>query len=162
MHRITPKQNVHSTIENILRLWHRRLALTRQTKSSWHRDRLREELKERRHAGSYWKRLSETSDVLFSISRARHDGHPIRALPPVLSPCYFPAYGYMLAKFSSRWMFYRTAAALCKAPHVGRVCEVVNPSKDEKLVVVACRHQIDPVLFKRVAGRLRRVWPLLP
>lgn len=162
MYWTTQKQNVHSTAEKILRIWHSRLALTRQTLSSWHRDRLREELKERRHADTRLKKLSETSDVLFSMSRARYDGHPIRTLPSVLNHRYCAAYGYMLAKYSSRWMFYRTAAALCKAPHVGHVCEVVNPSKDEKLVEVASRHQIDPVVFKRVACRLRWVWPLLP
>ena len=48
------------------------------------------------------------------------------------------------------------------APRYDLVREVVNPSKDYKLDEVASRHQIDPVQFKQVGGRLRRVWPLLP
>jgi hypothetical protein len=51
---------------------------------------------------------------------------------------------------------------LCRAPRYDLVCGVVNPSKDHKLDEVASRHQVDPVEFKRVGRRLRRVWPLLP
>lgn len=40
--------------------------------------------------------------------------------------------------------------------------EVVNPAKYSKLEEVASRHQIDPVVFKRIGGKLRRLWPLLP
>ena len=43
-----------------------------------------------------------------------------------------------------------------------RMCEVINPAKDAKLDAVAARHQICPIRFRRVGGRLRRVWPLLP
>jgi hypothetical protein len=68
----------------------------------------------------------------------------------------------MLAKYTLRWKFYRTAAILCSAPHYDLVREVVNPSKDHKLDEVASRHQIDPVEFERVGRQLRRVWPLLP
>ena len=40
--------------------------------------------------------------------------------------------------------------------------EVVNPRKERKLDVVAGRHGIDKEEFRRVAGRLRWVWLLLP
>lgn len=68
----------------------------------------------------------------------------------------------MLAKYTLRWQFYRVAALLCHAPYYASVREVVNPSKDRKLEEVASRHQIDPVTFKPVGGKLRRFWPLLP
>lgn len=68
----------------------------------------------------------------------------------------------MLAKFTSRWKFYQTAAYLCNAPRYDLVREVVNPRKDGKLEEVASRHQIDPVRFRRIGRRLRRVWPLFP
>lgn len=46
------------------------LNLQRQSHVAWHRDRLREELCEHRLAEKGWEKLSETSDVLFSITRA--------------------------------------------------------------------------------------------
>jgi hypothetical protein len=65
----------------LLRRWHRMLGLSRQSPRSWYRDRLREELVERRAANTPLQKLSKTSDVFFSISRARCDGFPIRELP---------------------------------------------------------------------------------
>jgi hypothetical protein len=61
----------------------------------------------------------------------------------------------MLAKYTLRWKFYRTAAFLCNAPHYDLVREVVNPSKDHRLEEVASRHQNDPVEFKRVGRQLQ-------
>ena len=113
-------------------------------------------------AKTCWQKLSEASDVLFTSSRAQYDGFPVRKLPPFVTSRHILVYAYMLAKFTSRWKFYRTAAILCNAPHYDLVREVVNPSKDQKLEEVASRHQIDPVEFKRVGRQLRRVWPLLP
>jgi hypothetical protein len=128
----------------------------------WYRARLREELHELRNAKTPLLKLSETSDVVFSIVRAQYDGFPIRKLPFVTSPPHVILYAYMVAKFTSRWTFYRTLAMLCRAPRYDLVREVVNPIKDHKLDEVASRHQIDPAEFKRVGRRLRRVWPLLP
>jgi hypothetical protein len=138
------------------------LGLSKQSPPSWYRERLLEELRERQAATTRWQKLSETSDVFFSISRALHDGFPVCKLPPFLSLRNAPAYFYMLAKYTLRWKFYRMAARLCRAPHYGLVCEVINPDKDHKLEEVASRHHIDPVAFKNVGGRLRRFWPLLP
>ncbi len=83
-------------------------------------------------------------------------------MPPFIASRHVLVYAHMLAKFTLRWQFYRTAAILCKAPRYDLVREVVNPSKDHKLDAVASRHQIDPVKFKRVCRQMRRVWPLLP
>jgi hypothetical protein len=138
------------------------LGLARQSPPSWYRDRLREELQERRTARTRWQMLSETSDVFFSISRAMHDGFPVRKLPPMSTSRHAAVYVYMVAKYTLRWKFYRVAALLCHAPRRDLVCEVVNPNKDHKLKEVASRHQIDPAAFKRVGSKLRRFWPLLP
>lgn len=149
------------TVDMFLRRWHRMLGLSRQSPPSWYQDRLREELQERRTAVTPLLKLSETSDVFFSISRAQYDGFPVRDLPPFVAS-HVLVYVYMLAKYTLRWTFYRTVAILCRVPHYHLVREVVNPSKDHKLIDVACRYQIDPVEFVRVGRRLRRVWPLLP
>ena len=150
------------TVDALLKRWHGMLGLSRQSPPSWYRDRLREELQERRIAKTHWQKLSEASDVFFSSSRAQYDGFPVRKLPPFVTSRHVLVYAYMLAKFTSRWKFYRTVAIICNAPHYDLVREVVNPRKDQKLEEVASRHQIDPVEFKRIGRQLRQVWPLIP
>jgi hypothetical protein len=164
-HHVTINQQTEMPpkFDAFLRRWHRMLGLAHYSPPSWYRDRLREELYERRTAKTPLLKLSETSDVFFSIIRAHYDGFPVRKLPPfVASPRYVILYGYMLAKFTLRWAFFRTAAMLCRAPNHDMVREVVNPGKDHKLDVIALRYQLDPDEFKRVCRRLRRLWPLLP
>jgi hypothetical protein len=68
----------------------------------------------------------------------------------------------MLAKFTSRWFFFKVAALICKKKRWSSINEVVNPSKDEKVAAVASRHHVDPEIFQRVSRGLRLVWPLLP
>ncbi|KAL9124883.1 MAG: hypothetical protein Q9217_005841 [Psora testacea] len=140
----------------LLKRWYGLLGLSRQSPPSWYRDRLREELLERRIAKTSWQKLSEAADVFFSSSRAQYDGFPVRQLPPFVASRHLLVYAYMLAKFTLRWKFYRTAAIICNAPHYDLVREVVNPSKDRKLEEVALRHQIDPVEFKKVGRQLRQ------
>lgn len=112
------------------------LSLQRQSHAAWHRDRLPEELCERRLAEKSWEKLSETLDVLFSITRAQYDGFPTRN-PSCLSGFRSsPIYMYMLAKYTSRWSFYKVAALLCNARHWNLVNEVVNPRKYCKLTEV--------------------------
>jgi len=150
------------TYDAILKRWHRTLGLSRHSPSSWYRDRLREELQKYRTANAPWQKLSETSNVFFSINRVQYDVFPVRKLPPFVASRHVPVYAYMLAKYTLCWKFYRTIVMLCNVPHYDLVREVVNPSKDHKLDEAASRHQIDPVEFKRVDRQLRRVWPLLP
>ncbi|KAI1812468.1 hypothetical protein GGS20DRAFT_557849 [Poronia punctata] len=146
----------------LLHTWHKTLNLKRQSPQSWHLARLRDEMAEYAEAKGLFAKLSERSDVLFAISRAEYDGYPVGKLPRVLSARYGPAYGYMLAKYTSRCAFYRALARLCGHPRPGDVREVVNPGKDDKLGDVARRHGIDGERFRRVGGWLRRVWPLFP
>ncbi|KAF8878148.1 hypothetical protein CPB85DRAFT_189020 [Mucidula mucida] len=147
-------------LDSFLRRWHRMLGLRIQSPPSWYKDRVREELRERRTATTRIHTLSETSDVFFSILRARYDGFPVRTLPPFVAYRHTMVYAYMLGKYTLRWGFYRVVAVLCRAPSV--VCEVVNPGKDDNLRQVALRHQIDPEVFKRMGRRVRMIWPLLP
>jgi hypothetical protein len=111
-----PGTIMHSTSGPFLRRWRRMLGLSRQS-PSWYRDRLREELRERRTANTPWQKLSETSDVFFSISRAQYDGFPVRTLPSFVASRHALIYVYMLAKYTLHWKFYRAAAILCSAPH---------------------------------------------
>ncbi|TWU78381.1 hypothetical protein ED733_008728 [Metarhizium rileyi] len=140
--------------------WHRLLGLSIK-ESSWYKARLREELAERRAAQTTLQKLSETADVFYTFGRARHDGYPLRRAPP-FRPSHLPAYAYMVSKYTSRWMFYQTAALLCGSTRSRLVREVVNPARDFKLREVASRHQFEPDQFERVCRGLRRVWPLLP
>ncbi|KIK59251.1 hypothetical protein GYMLUDRAFT_97755 [Collybiopsis luxurians FD-317 M1] len=149
-------------LNTLLRRWFKILSLQRQSPPSWYKDRLREEFRERRAAKTPLQKLSETSDILFTIIRSHYDGFPVRSIPTFVFSRHILVYAYMLGKFTLRWGFYRTTAFLCRAPHYATVNEVVNPSKDDKLAVVALRHQIDPEKFKRVGRRLRWIWPLLP
>ncbi|KAI0163866.1 hypothetical protein GGR57DRAFT_268489 [Xylariaceae sp. FL1272] len=141
--------------------WHGLLGLPPQSPASWHRDRVREELREYRAARTRLEKLSEAADVVFSLSRAEYDGFLIRRLPRSASR-HLLLHGYMMAKFTSRWLFYRTLAFFCGAACYATMREVVNPAKDQKLEQVALRHRIEPDKFIRIGRRLRQVWPLLP
>lgn len=124
------------------------LGLPRQSPPSWYRDGLREELRERQTATTHWQRLSETSDVLFSISRASFDGFPICRLPSITGHSHVLVYVYMLAKYTSRWTFYKVTAMLFRALQYKLMREVVNPTRDHKLDEVASCHRIDQEQFK--------------
>ncbi|KAK6836623.1 hypothetical protein PG987_007118 [Apiospora arundinis] len=104
---------------------------------------------------------------MFAINRARYDGFPVRQ--DLLAPNatfegrrYYGVCAYMLVKYTSRWMFYRTAAAMSGMSDYKTVREVVNPAKDAKIEEVASRHKVDKVKFCGAAHKLRRVWPLFP
>ncbi len=121
-------------------------------------------------AKTFVERVSEASDVYFTIHRARHDGFPLRVEFPWCVPqipgrqpgfgiiCFI--YIYMLAKFTSRWAFYLAAARLSGVENWRTVREVVNPTKDSKLIQVAQRIGVEEERFVRVSKWLRIVWPL--
>lgn len=144
-----------------LHYWHSMLDLPRPASRSWYSDRYNEELIELAEATSTLDKISEESDVFFAAIRAKHDGFPIAELPDFQAR-HALIYGYMLCKYTSRWAFYWTLARLCGAPADSKVREVVNPTKDSKLELVARRHNIDPDQFKAMGRRLRQVWLLFP
>ncbi|KAM3528252.1 hypothetical protein NHJ13051_002515 [Beauveria bassiana] len=152
-------------LRHILMRWHSFLGLARQ-RPSWYRDRLREELQERREAVTLLQKLSETADVFYILSRATHDGYPLQQSVPPFRPMrhHMLIYAYMILKYTSRWLFYRVAAAMaCRSASASsEVREVINPAKNKKIGEVAARHGLDAVEFERVCCRLRRFWPLFP
>jgi len=159
--RILIRQQVSSDfLRKILARWHACLNLSQHPRQ-WYRDRLREELHERRTARSAWQELSETADVFYIISRAQWDGYPLRQLPR-FKTSHIVVYGYLFTKYSLRWQFYRVAARRCNCPAPDAVREVVNPSKTRKIREVAERHGIHPAKFVQVCRDLRSKWPLLP
>ncbi|KAH8738303.1 hypothetical protein BGZ61DRAFT_502206 [Ilyonectria robusta] len=133
---------MHSAVQRALLRWHGFLRLPRHPQS-WYKDRLREEICERRLATTPFQKLNETADVFYIISRVQYDSHALRRLPDFILP-HLVVYAYLLSKYTSRWQFYRVAASY------------------HKVREVACRHGIDPTSFIRVCRRLRMVWPLLP
>ena len=140
--------------------WHRNLGLAKHPRC-WYRERLKEELQELRSAPSRILKLSESADVFYVLSRACHDGHQLQPMPPFKPFKHTPIYTYMVLKYSSRWLFYMTAARISASGGATQVREVINPSSDYKLCEVAARHGLGSTFIK-TARCLRRVWPLLP
>lgn len=157
-----PENNMRLRVTTLLKPWFRLLDLPRGHPASWHQALLDGEMQEVREATSFIAKVSESSDVLFTICRAHSDGQPIAraACPPGLWNA--TVFAYMLGKFTSRWAFYRVAAAWCGEGKWRRVRDVTNPAKGSKVRMVAERGGIDPDLFERVCWRLRWVWPLFP
>ncbi|KAH8900232.1 hypothetical protein GQ53DRAFT_741182 [Thozetella sp. PMI_491] len=144
-----------------LRRWHRMLSLKIQP-PGWYPERLREETQEVARARGRVHRLSERSDILFCIVRAHFDGFPLRKIPPIVLGQNGLVYAYMVAKFTSRWGFYRFAAHISAAPDARAVSEVINPAKQHKIREVASRHNIDMDKFASICRYLRHFWPLFP
>ncbi|KAL8822806.1 MAG: hypothetical protein Q9191_006464 [Dirinaria sp. TL-2023a] len=134
----------------LVKRWYGALGLPRHS-ATWYTDRLAEEIEELGEAKTAVEKLSESSDVYFARTRAFYDGYPILGnYPPSFGTAKdILVYAYMIGKTTSRWAFYRTAATLARAPRADLVREVVNPSKDSKLEVVAARHGIEPATFKK-------------
>lgn len=153
-------QLMRSMMQRLLLRWHGFLHLPRHPQR-WYRDRLREEIRERRLAITPCQKLSETADVFYIISRAQYDGYRLRTLPK-FSFSHVWICAYLVSKYTLRWKFYRVAAFLCHCPDPDAMREVINPAKDHKVQEVACRHGIEPESFARICRRLRLIWPLLP
>jgi hypothetical protein len=124
----------------------------------WHRNDIKAELGELRLAEGRLSRVSELSDVLYTSSRAAHNGFEthvmrfFRQRPWLLGALAL----YMIPKYSSRWILYRAAA------YPSKINEVRNPWKDIKLYEIAEKGNIDKERFVIRCRKLRRVWPLLP
>ncbi|KLU81062.1 hypothetical protein MAPG_00157 [Magnaporthiopsis poae ATCC 64411] len=157
-------------VRALLGRWHSYLALPRQTPASWHQDRLKEELRELREARTLAEAISEASDVVFTISRAEHEGFGNDSISTSNFLGRLPTFWaaavilYMLYKFTMRWSFYRVTAYACglRGEQLDAVRDVINPAKLDKMDNVARRHGLEPSKFRRVGAVVRRVWPLLP
>lgn len=146
----------------LVKRWYGILGLPRQV-PSFYPSILAGEIEELGLAEIALEKFSETSDVYFARTRAFYDGYPADGgVPHFATWKNILIYAYMIGKYTLRWGFYRTAAALSSAPRAHLVRDVVNPSKDSKLDVVAARHGIDQAKFRTVCHRLRWIWPLFP
>lgn len=95
--------------------------------------------------------------------RAQYDGSTVRTLPLFVTPHHVHhIHIYANKVHHTLEVLPNSRAIICNAPDRDSVREVVNPGKVQKLEEVVSRHEVDPVVFKRVGRRLRRGWPLLP
>lgn len=147
----------------LLRTFHTALSLPAHP-ASWHTARLASELLEPAQANTPLSRLSETCDVLFTISRAHYSGHTIPNYHPekYYDIRHVHVWCYMALKFSSRFWFYRVVARGAGKRDWWCVREVVNPGKREKVREVAGRHGVEGERMRRATGWVRCFWPLLP
>lgn len=176
----TKKSTSVTGFSRFLSKWHSFLSLKKQ-EPSWYAARLQEELFE--HAATQPRtiaRLSEKSDILYIISRAEHDGYPFASPKRSLSPpgikIFGPRrnaheYGYMIGKYTGRWVFWKTAAGISRKLDMNsnnskrwdRVNEVINPNRENKIREVANRHEgLNEKRFIRVCNTLRRIFWILP
>jgi hypothetical protein len=136
--------------------WHEQLHMPKHDEA-WHRQDLADELKELSEARGLIEHWSELSDIAYTYTRATWSGHqlarPIKFLP------YYLGIVYMIPKYTSRWLFYRTLGKRLD-PHA-QLTEVRNPRKLHKLHGIANQYNLDPQKFEKEANDLLRYWPLL-
>lgn len=141
----------------IVQKWH---GWVNQPKFSrqWHEQDVADELKELQESYSLINHLSELSDVVYTVTRARYSGHaldfPLRRWQVALG------FVYMYPKYTSRTLFFRRAGRKAGASRV--VQSVRNPKKTHKLEAIAAENNLDPDKFKQACEALAKYWPLLP
>lgn len=125
---------------------------------SWHENDLEDELNEYNDEIKMVKKWSELSDVVYTCTRAQWSGHSLKF--PFNKTMFYLGAAYMFPKYTSRWLFFRSAgkAAGAKQP----VHEVRNPKKTHKLHQIAERNDINKSTFQAICERKLRYWPLLP
>jgi len=137
--------------------WHSWLDMKKFDKS-WHEEDLADELAEYHEETKLLKKWSELSDVVYTCTRGRWDGHDI-AFPFKKWQFYVGAV-YMFPKYSLRWLFFRSAGRKAGANH--DLHEVRNPRKTHKLHKIAERHDIDKKTFQHICEQQLKRWLLLP
>lgn len=139
------------------RLWHSLLDM-RKHDADWHRQDIADELRELKEARDFWSRWSETSDVVYTVTRARWSGHKSFAWPLEGWKFWWGA-AYMFPKYTSRWLFFYMLGKKLGAKQ--KVTAVRNPKKVHKLRDVAAQFGIDSKSFEETATRWLTWWPLL-
>jgi hypothetical protein len=140
----------------LLFLWHNLLKMPKQDRA-WHVQDMADEMAELKEARTFIERWSETSDVVYTYTRARWSGHTVEL--PIGYGAFLWGLLYMFPKYTLRWMFYRIVGR--RTDPGAKLTEVRNPRKIEKLRTIAQRYQLDPVRFEEEAKKLLRWWPLL-
>lgn len=140
----------------IYKRWHDFLDMPKKTRQ-WHIDDVADEYAELDEAKGPINRWSEYSDVVYTITRSRWDGHDIES---PLTNWQF-AYGslYMFPKYTLRFAFFKQAGKKLGAKQ--SLHEVRNPKKVHKLHHIAGKYDLDPADFTATCKRQLRYWPLL-
>lgn len=135
--------------------WHKWLDMAKYDKA-WHVQDLKEEYQEYKEAKGWRERWSELSDLVYCCGRARSRGYKIDF--PLSRWKFFLGCLYMYPKYTSRFLFFRTAGRKLGA----EIHEVRNPRKTHKLKDIAERYEVDPDNFVKICEDQLRFWPLLP
>ena len=137
--------------------WHDWLDMTKFDKE-WHLNDLADELAEYHAEKHILKKWSELSDVVYTCTRGKWTGYDI--IFPFKKSQFLLGALYMFPKYTSRWLFYRSAGRRAGADH--DLHEVRNPKKTEKLHQIANRHNLNDKQFQQICERQLMYWILLP
>ncbi|MEO6761409.1 MAG: hypothetical protein ABI220_03460 [Candidatus Saccharimonadales bacterium] len=140
----------------IVQKWHRWVNQPAESKA-WHDDDIADELQELKEARGPVARWSEMSDVVYTVTRGRYDGHNLDY--PIPRRQVFLGYIYMYPKYSLRVLFFRSAGR--KAGATEPLQAVRNPKKTHKLNKIAEINGLGPELFVAICEKQLKHWPLL-
>lgn len=145
-------------LRRLINSWHSWMDMPIES-LDWYYEKLSSEITELATAPNWLMRLSEESDVLYSHSRARHDGYDLR-IKNIRSfyRCHIAV--YMFAKFSSRRLFYISVGKKLSPPKDMKALR--NPKKVENLIGLAKKHGYNETVFCYVAQKKLKNWPFLP
>jgi hypothetical protein len=134
----------------IYNAWHTKLDMPKYD-LDWHKQDIQDEYEELLEEKGFINRWSETSDIVYTYTRAKWSGHTELEFP--LNKFQF-IWGsiYMFPKYTLRWKLFRKAAQ--KIDPNSNITEVRNPKKIHKLDEIAERNNLDKDLFKKEVGRL--------
>lgn len=123
----------------------------------WHKNDINDEYQELLEAKKVIHRMSEMSDIVYTVTRTRWDGYqmafPIKKHQIALGTL------YMFPKITGRWLFFKRAGK--KAGAKRKITEVRNPDKTYKLHIIAKKYDIDAELFTKICQKQRKHWLLL-
>ncbi len=140
----------------VYRGWHRLLDMDRHD-LAWHKGDVADELAELHESTGFVHTWSEYSDVVYTLTRARHGGHTLDS--PLKRRQFVYGSIYMFPKYTLRWLFFYRAGK--KAGANRKVTEVRNPQKLHKLEHIAGKYGMQPDEFVAVCRRQLKYWPLL-
>ena len=138
--------------------WHSLLDMEKH-ELEWHIKDVEDELSELTEAKSIVEKVSERSDVVYTVTRAWWGGHKSLRFP-LSKPEFLVGLIYMFPKYTLRWLFYYYIGK--SFDRKIKITEVRNPKKIYKLKIIAKKYNLDENEFvKRVSIRLKR-WIFLP
>lgn len=144
---------------SIVMRWHSWLNMPKFDKK-WHEDDIDDEYQEYLEETKLLKKWSELSDIVYTYTRATWSGHKVAT--PVKQWQIIIGLPYMYIKYTSRYLFYRSAGRKAGANKYIRC--VRNPKKPEKLeqILKEQKIQVDVNKLHDICRRQRRYWILIP